>query len=68
MVQALFAVYMGGLDGFVPRYFDLLEAGGSRPYKELLAPFGIDVADPEFWRGGMSAVSEMISDLEALEA
>lgn len=68
LVQALFAVYMRGLEGFVPRYFDLLAAGGSRPYKDLLEPFGIDVADPEFWRGGMSTVSEMIDELEALEA
>ena len=38
-----------GLRGEV---FRLLTAGGTKHYSELLAPFGLDASDPEFWQIG----------------
>jgi oligoendopeptidase F len=37
-------------DAFVPRYLDLLRAGGSASPAELVAPFGLDLHSPDTWR------------------
>jgi hypothetical protein len=46
LVNALYAVYEEGGDGFQEKYFDMLKAGGSKHHKELLAPFGLDAQRP----------------------
>jgi len=68
LVNALYAVYEGGLPDFVPKYFDMLKAGGSKHHKELLAPFGLDASDPKFWDKGLSMIAGFIDELEAMEA
>lgn len=45
-----------------------LAAGGTKHHSELLAPFGLDARDPKFWDGGLSVISNLIGELEALEA
>jgi oligoendopeptidase F len=67
LVNALYAVYQEGDAGFVEKYFDLLKAGGSKHHKELLAPFGLDASDPAFWDKGLSMISGLIDELEAME-
>ncbi|MCW8843040.1 MAG: M3 family oligoendopeptidase [Rhodobacteraceae bacterium] len=67
LVNALYAVYAEGGDGFEDKYFDMLKAGGSKHHKELLAPFGLDASDPTFWDKGLSMISDMIDELEAME-
>ncbi len=67
LVNALYAVYEENPDGFQDKYFDLLKAGGSQHHKELLAPFGLDATDPKFWDKGLSMISGMIDELEAME-
>ncbi|MFY0679516.1 MAG: M3 family oligoendopeptidase [Thalassovita sp.] len=67
LVNALYAVYEENPDGFQDKYFDLLKAGGSKHHKELLAPFGLDASDPKFWDKGLSMISGMIDELEAME-
>lgn len=71
LVNALYGVYeerkaQGRADEFVKDYFDLLAAGGSKRHKELLAPFGLDAADPQFWSKGLDVISGMIDELEAM--
>ena len=68
LVNALYAVYQEGGDGFEDKYFDMLRAGGSKHHKELLAPFGLDASDPTFWDKGLSMISGMIDELEAMES
>ncbi len=68
LVNALYSVYAEGGEGFEDKYFDMLKAGGSKHHKELLAPFGLDASDPKFWDKGLSMISEMIDELEAMEA
>ncbi|MBB5222993.1 oligoendopeptidase F [Amaricoccus macauensis] len=68
LVNALYAVYEEGDPGFQDKYFAMLEAGGSKHHKELLAPFGLDASDPTFWDKGLSLISGMIDELEAMEA
>ncbi len=67
LVNALYAVYEEGDAGFQEKYFDMLKAGGSKHHKELLAPFGLDASDPTFWDKGLSMISGMIDELEAME-
>ena len=55
-------------EGFPARYFEMLKAGGSKHHGELLAPFGLDAADPAFWDKGLSMIEAMIDELEAMEA
>jgi len=65
LVNSLYGVYDNAQEGFSDRYFDLLKAGGSKPYHELLAPFGLDAKDPEFWSIGLNMISGLIDQLEA---
>ncbi|MFT6073805.1 MAG: oligoendopeptidase F [Yoonia sp.] len=67
LVNALYAVYEEGDPDFREKYFDMLRAGGSKHHKELLAPFGLDASDPKFWDKGLSMISGMIDELEAME-
>jgi oligoendopeptidase F len=68
LVNALYSVYAEGAEGFEDKYFDMLKAGGSKHHKELLAPFGLDASDPTFWDKGLSMISDMIDELEAMES
>lgn len=68
LVNALYAAYEDGLPEFQQKYFDLLRAGGSRHHSELLAPFGLDATDPEFWAKGLSMIEGFIDELEAMES
>ena len=47
--------------------FRHLRAGGSKHHTELLKPFGLDAADPDFWQMGLGVIAGMIDDIEALE-
>ena len=67
LVNSLYGVYERANEGFVERYFALLAAGGSKPYGELLAPFGLDAKDPKFWSIGLSLIERMIDELEATQ-
>jgi oligoendopeptidase F len=49
----------------VPRYLELLAAGGSRPPEELGRIVGIDLADPGFWDAGLDLVERQLEDAEA---
>ncbi len=68
LVNALYAVYAEGNEGFEEKYFEMLKAGGSKHHKELLAPFGLDASDPAFWDKGLSMIEGFIDQLEAMEA
>jgi len=67
LVNALYAVYEDAHDGFAQRYLSLLQAGGSKGHKELLAPFGLDATDPAFWSKGLKVVAGFIDELEAMD-
>ncbi len=67
LVNSLYAVYEQAETGFQEKYFDLLRAGGSKRHKELLAPFGLDASDPEFWQMGLSVIEGLIDELEAVQ-
>jgi oligoendopeptidase F len=66
LVNSLYAVYEHASEGFAERYLDMLAAGGTKHYSELLKPFGLDAKDPKFWDGGLSVISGMIDELETM--
>ncbi len=55
-------------ESFVPRYLELLAAGGSRSPEELGAIIGIDLSDPGFWEAGLRLVEEQLAAAETLAA
>ena len=67
LVNSLYAVYQGSEAGFQEKYFEMLRAGGTKHHSELLAPFGLDAADPAFWSKGLGVISGFIDELEALD-
>jgi oligoendopeptidase F len=64
LVNSLYALYEDSHPDFVTKYFAMLEAGGSKPHKELLAPFGLDASDPAFWSRGLGMIERFIDELE----
>ena len=67
LVNSLYAVYEQAAEGFAGKYLEMLKAGGSKRHKGLLAPFGLDAADPDFWTQGLGVVGGFIDQLEAME-
>lgn len=67
LVNSLYAVYEDAEAGFQDRYFDMLSAGGTMHHSQLLAPFGLNAADPSFWHKGLSVIENLISELEAAD-
>lgn len=67
LVNSLYAVYQNAERGFQAKYFDMLRAGGTKHHSEVLKPFGLDASDPGFWQQGLSVISGLIDELEALE-
>jgi oligoendopeptidase F len=67
LVNSLYARYQESADGFQEKYFDMLKAGGTKHHSALLQPFGLDATDPKFWQKGLSVISAMIDELEAME-
>jgi oligoendopeptidase F len=49
---------------FVPRYLELLAAGGSRSPEELGRIVGVNLADPGFWTSGLTLVEEQLEAAE----
>ena len=66
LVNSLYAVYQNAESGFQEKYFDMLKAGGTKHHSELLAPFGLDASDPQFWAKGLAVIAGLIDELEAM--
>jgi oligoendopeptidase F len=46
----------------------MLAAGGSEWPDRLLAPFGVELSDPGFWRQGLGLLEAMVDMAEELAA
>jgi len=60
--------YLAQGSSFVPRYLELLAAGGSRSPEQLGEMIGVDLADPGFWDAGLSLIDEQLAEAEKLAA
>ena len=65
LVNALYATYQENAAGFEARYLEMLRSGGRLHHRELLAPFGLDASEPDFWSRGLGIIAAFIDDLEA---
>lgn len=65
LVNSLYGVYKSGkVKNFEEKYLQMLEAGGTKHHKEMLAPFGLDACKPEFWQAGLDVIASYIDMLE----
>jgi oligoendopeptidase F len=65
LALSVYARYEAQGPDFVPRYLDLLRAGGSKSPEELGAIVGVDLADPGFWDAGLSIIDHRLEQTEA---
>jgi oligoendopeptidase F len=65
LALSIYRRYLEEGQGFVPRYLELLAAGGSRAPEELGRLVGVDLADPGFWDAGLDLVDEQLGQAES---
>jgi oligoendopeptidase F len=68
LALSVYGRYLAEGEAFVPRYLELLEAGGSRSPEELAAIAGLDLTDPEFWNDGLVLVRGQLDEAEKAAA
>jgi oligoendopeptidase F len=68
LVLALVQRYKQEGTAFVPKYLDLLAAGGSDAPHALLGRLGVDIMDPQFWELGLRLLGDMVTEAEGLAA
>jgi len=68
LVLALYRRYQQEGEAFKPGYLKMLAYGGSARPQEILAEVGVDMTDPDFWRGGFEVIAELLEELLALPA
>ncbi len=68
LTLSLFAEYKKRGASMVADYLAFLEAGGSKGPDELLKPFGINLRDKQFWRGGIKLIEAMVQEAKDLNA
>jgi len=66
LALSVYSRYLDEGESFVPRYLELLSAGGSRSPEELADIVGIDLADPGFWDAGLALVEQQLTEAEQL--
>jgi oligoendopeptidase F len=67
LVLSLYKQYKEEGESFIPRYIDILTAGGSASPDEILTSAGIDMRKGAFWQGGFDVVKKSLEQLEAIE-
>ncbi len=61
LVNSLYGVYQGGkIKNFAQKYTQMLESGGTKHHKEMLAPFGLDAKNPQFWQNGLDVIEKYV--------
>ena len=68
LALSVYGRYLEEGESFVPRYIELLSAGGSRSPEELAAIAGLDLTDPEFWNKGLEHVRAQLERAEEAAA
>lgn len=66
LVFALYQKYLREGEAFVPKYLNLLSAGGSDSPQKLLAPLGVNTSDPSFWNTGLDFLRALIEEANKL--
>lgn len=64
LVLALYRRYQQEGERFKPAYLKMLAYGGAARPEQILREAGVDMTDPDFWRGGFDLISGMIDKFE----
>jgi oligoendopeptidase F len=66
LTLTLFSLYKQNPADFVPKYLDLLAAGGSASPQKLLQPFGLNLEDPAFWQHGLDEIDQLVRQVRKI--
>jgi oligoendopeptidase F len=64
-VLALYRTYQQEGPSFVPKYLELLSAGGSMSPERILTAVDVEMTSERFWQSGFMTIRDMIGQLEA---
>ena len=64
LVLSLYQQYRDQGVDFIPKYLNLLAAGGSKSPETMLSAIGVDIRSEQFWQSGFSTIQGMVADLE----
>jgi oligoendopeptidase F len=65
LALSVYKRYLEEGEAFVPRYLEMLSAGGSMLPEDLGKIVGIDLSDPGFWSSGLDLVEDQLQAAEA---
>ncbi|WP_447979638.1 M3 family oligoendopeptidase [Candidatus Nitrospira bockiana] len=68
LVLALYHRYKQQGREFVPKYLDLLAAGGSKSPADILQSVDVDMRSETFWQSGFDTIRAMVEDLERTQS
>ncbi len=68
LTMALYAAYQAEGTAFVPRYLNILRAGGSAKPADIMAAAGIDIRQRAFWDGGLQMIDALVTQAEEVWA
>lgn len=66
LVLSLYKNYLEQGKSFIPKYIELLSAGGSEAPDLLVSRVGADINDKDFWKGGVNIIRDMLEEAETL--
>ena len=66
LVVSLYQQFKSEGKSFIPKYFNILSAGGSQKPEYLLKESGIDISKDEFWQQGFDLVAAKIQELKEM--
>jgi len=68
LVLALYQMYKQQGTDFVPKYLNLLAAGGSKSPEAILQEVGVNMRSESFWQSGFDTIAQMVNELERTES
>lgn len=61
LVNSLYGVYKSGkVENFEEKYLEMLKSGGTKYHREMLAPFGLNAKNPQFWQSGLDVIKSYV--------
>ncbi|WP_447971440.1 M3 family oligoendopeptidase [Nitrospira sp. M1] len=64
LVLALYQRYKQEGNTFIPKYLNLLSAGGSANPESLLKPLKVNIRSESFWQEGFNRIQDLVVELE----
>ncbi|MHA2243823.1 MAG: M3 family oligoendopeptidase [Candidatus Hodarchaeales archaeon] len=65
-VLGLYQKYREEGQTFIPKYKQILEAGGSEFPVDIAASVGLDITRPEFWQAGFDYLGKLLEDFQKI--